>query len=245
MHRVTMFTIYRFTYDTLHFTKSLSKREILRTVSSKSTSGSFTVNVPSPTTESWERGAKVVKNTDTTNQYLERIRDSHDPSLHLKTLEDELKGTMGKALGKQGDKILIVLKKMNDERFKYERIMSSLPLSKSDLRLECDDVKKMSSDVKKEIYLTIQNHNRCREEALHARWELLVHRQAVGFITDNNRFVHAKFPIPEKLVIPDSIGEWSADGDGLQKSTGKDIEEPVKRVFGDQLDWWERVGRWR
>ena len=238
-----MSTFYRSAYYTLRLTKSLSKREVLRTVSSKNTSKSFTVNMPSTTTESWERGAKVVQNTDTTNQYLEQIRESHDPSLHLKTLEDELKGTMGKALGKQGDKILNLLKKMNDEKLKYDRIISSLFLKESDTRIECHDVKKISSVVKKEIYLQVQEHNRRREEAVHARWELLVQRQAIGFITDNNRFVHAKFPIPERLEIPDIIGE--RDADGLLKLTRKDTKEPVKPVFGDQLDWWERVGRWR
>ena len=58
------------------------------------------------TLKSWERSARAVKNTDKTNKYLEHIRQEHDPALHIKTLEDELRGTMGKALGKQGQKVL-------------------------------------------------------------------------------------------------------------------------------------------
>ena len=44
---------------------------------------------------------------DVTNPYLEAIRQTHDPALHIKTLEEELAGSIGQALGKQGRKVLM------------------------------------------------------------------------------------------------------------------------------------------
>ena len=41
------------------------------------------IKEPSKSTSTWERGAIAVKNIDVTNPYLESIRDTHDPSLHL------------------------------------------------------------------------------------------------------------------------------------------------------------------
>eukprot|EP00547_Thalassionema_nitzschioides_P015200 CAMPEP_0194249858 /NCGR_PEP_ID=MMETSP0158-20130606/21604_1 /TAXON_ID=33649 /ORGANISM="Thalassionema nitzschioides, Strain L26-B" /LENGTH=84 /DNA_ID=CAMNT_0038986495 /DNA_START=71 /DNA_END=321 /DNA_ORIENTATION=+ len=70
----------------------------------------------SSSSKSWERNAAIVKNTDINNQYLEHIRDTHDPALHVKTLEDEIRGSMGKALGKQGEKVLYFIQLMQRER---------------------------------------------------------------------------------------------------------------------------------
>ena len=222
----------------------------LRRSHSSKSGGSFTVNAPSPTTKSWERGAKLVKNTDTSNQYMEHIRGVHDPSLHVKTLEEELKGTMGQALGKQGSKILNFLNQMNYERETYGKIVASLETSDSDLELELeleldhDRVTDIPESVKKAMYVIVQNHNRLRKEAVHARWELLVHRQAVGFITNNHRFVHEQFPIPELLELPEHLGAWDEEG-GMHSKNRQVAKEAVTRNFGDQLDWWERIGRWR
>lgn len=66
-------------------------------------------------TKAWQRGAIAVKNTDVTNPYLETIRQTHDPALHVKTIEDELKSTIGQALGKQGSKILWAVREMEKE----------------------------------------------------------------------------------------------------------------------------------
>ncbi len=224
-------------------------------------SSSFTVNMPSPSTKSWERSAKLVKNTDTTNQYLEHIRDIHDPSMQLKTLEDELKGTMGKALGKQGEKVLYYLQKMNEEREKYVKILLQMGKranidkgqeGKKDLdlnlgiQLDSEDVEALSEKHKEEIYRIVQGHNQYRKDAMKARWELLVHRQAVGFITNNHRFVHEKFPIPENIVLPEGFGRWSSiEGGDHGSNSSNRMREPVTRNFGDQLHWWESIGRWR
>jgi len=54
------------------------------------------MRIPGPASTSWERGAKLVKDVDkVSNRYLEAIRETHDPSFHIKTIEDELKETIG------------------------------------------------------------------------------------------------------------------------------------------------------
>lgn len=196
----------------------------------------------------------MVKKTDTSNQYLEHIRDLHDPSMQLKTLEDELKGTMGKALGKQGEKVLHHLRKMNEQKEKYEKMIEEsfvmhstsedAEIKNTSLDPNVHDLSKLSECIKKELFATIKNHNRFRQDAIQARWELLVHRQAIGFITQNHRFVHEKFPIPDMLDVPSGLGEYSINGNGKEKTKVRNTE-PVKRNFGDQLDWWERFGRWK
>jgi hypothetical protein len=168
---------------------------------------------------SWERNARLVKDTNIkNNKYLDHIRESHDPALHLKTLEDEIRGTMGKALGKQGDKILSALRRMQQQRDEYDDLVHHQQVPVTAARVvEC-----------------AQRHNEYRKEAITARWELVVHRQAVGMIVNNHKFVHDTFPIDEALPVHD--GETSVE----EKKT-----DTGKKKFGDQLEWWQSVGRWR
>ena len=133
--------------------------------------------------KSWERGARLVKDTRVENTYLEHIRASHDPSLHVKTIEDELKGTIGKALGKQGDKVKTYLKAMDQARQQYELLLRDH---------EITDQK---------VVETAKKYNAYRKSCLHARWELLVHRQAVGFTVGNHKHVVETFPIGDPLPI--------------------------------------------
>ena len=71
-----------------------------------STSFSQSPQSPSKPASSWERYAKLVKNTDVTNPYLKQVRSEVvDPALQLKTIEDELCGAIGKAWGRQGEKV--------------------------------------------------------------------------------------------------------------------------------------------
>ena len=175
-----------------------------------------TINMPSnQTTKSWERSAKLVK-SDVQNEYVDTIRKTHDPAMHLKTIEDELRGTMGKALGKQGEKILRFVRAMGQERQRYDEL-----LEKVDTPLASKEVKN-----------TVERYNELRKEAIKARWELLVHRQAVGFIVDNHNTVARHFPIGPPLSIGDSDNE---NGEADSK----------KQTFGTQTDWWQRIGRWR
>lgn len=182
--------------------------------------GSSNSNQP---TKAWERGARLVKNTKVKNEYVEHIREIHDPSLHLKTIEDELMGTIGKALGKQGEKIMMYKRAMAQEEERHQELLENNP--------QTDHSPKISDSAKK--------HNQYRKEAIQARWELMVHRQAAGFLVNNHRFVMEKFPIGDPLP-EDGIPSSS----GVPETTTNKPEETAKK-FGDQLDWWQRVGRWR
>lgn len=165
----------------------------------------------SSTLKTWERSAKMVKNTKVTNQYLELIRESHDPSLHIKSLEDELRGTMGKALGRQGDKIMFALGRMEEQRQRLHTL-----------------------EEKNEIRECVILYNQYREEAKQARWELEVQRQAIGLLVNNQKFIHEQYPIGDALPLPQEDG-----------TLPKNRKEKAKQEFGDQLDWWQRIGRWR
>lgn len=168
--------------------------------------------------ESWERSARAVKDTKKTNKYLESIRQEHDPALHIKTLEEELRGTMGKALGKQGQKVLRFMDGMKRQRVKYEELQAK------DVCVE-------------EIRECVKVYNQFRKDALHARWELMVQRQAVGLLVNNQKYVNEMYPIDNALPLPD-------DDKGSLPKEHKEIDSKDAK-FGNQLDWWQRVGRWR
>lgn len=172
---------------------------------------------PSDPGKTWERSAKLVKNIDVKNQYLEQIRDSHDPSMHIKTLEDELRGSIGQALGKQGEKILRALRNMREELEQYKGLLEEHP---------------MSAEI---VIEKAKKYNFYREQAKKARWELTVHRQAAGFIVDNHNFVIKNYPISPPLPETEEQIERLQNGE-VQKE---------QQMSTGQLDWWQRVGRWR
>eukprot|EP00934_Nitzschia_sp_Nitz4_P004521 Nitzschia sp. Nitz4//scaffold110_size71422//64604//65230//NITZ4_005885-RA/size71422-processed-gene-0.76-mRNA-1//-1//CDS//3329533122//4511//frame0 len=178
------------------------------------------VSTPAEKTSTWERGAKMVKNVDRENNpYLDAIRETHDPSMHIKTIEDELKSTIGKALGKQGEKIMMYLRAMEQEK----RHHASL--------LEKHDA------MERVVIESAEKHNEYRKHCMTARWELMVHRQAAGFLVDNHRFVMERYPIPEP--IPTEPVEEGAESQNKVATPKKE-----QKITG-QLDWWQRVGRWR
>jgi ribosome-binding ATPase YchF (GTP1/OBG family) len=170
-----------------------------------------------------------VKNTDRTNQYLEHIRETHDPQLHLKTLEEELRGTMGKALGKQGEKILYNIQCMREERERYVELLETAG---------CTENKELLREI-------AMRHNHYRQKAKHARWELMVHRQAVGFIVNNHNFVVEKFPIGDPLPVENEDHEKDASSQEKTKQATNGKQQQQQQHFGDQLDWWQRIGRWK
>jgi hypothetical protein len=179
--------------------------------------GEYRATAPSPELKSWESGARMVKNTTVENQYMEHIRAVHDPSMHVKTIEDELKGTIGQALGKQGQKVLSFIHRIEQEQQKYEELRE-----------------KQAPAFK--IIACAREHNSFRKQGIQARWELLVHRQAVGFIVNNHKVVMDKYPIGDAL--PEEI---IGDEDGSEERE----PAPKPQQFTDQLEWWQKIGRWK
>ncbi|CAJ1960132.1 unnamed protein product [Cylindrotheca closterium] len=199
---------------------------IKRCMATSSSNSPTSIKVPNANPlKSWESGARMVKNPKIKNEYMEHIRDIHDPSLHLKTIEDELKGTIGRALGKQAQKIVAAWRQMNDEYNKYEALL--------------EDEEKGYDMTSPEVVEIAKKYNFYRKQAHHYRWELIVHRQAVGFTVGNHKYVMEKFPIGEPLYEPP---EGDEDNDAMEKEN-KNKKEPKK--FGDQLDWWQTIGRWK
>jgi hypothetical protein len=97
-------------------------------------------------------------------------------------------------------------------------------------------------------------YNELREHALKSRWELTVHRQAAGFIVNNYQDVDKYHPIGAKLTVDKSAVRVDGGGDGASASAssfGTDgsaaeaAKKPAEKKFGDQLDWWQEIGRWR
>mmetsp|Transcript_2826 Transcript_2826/g.8124 ORF Transcript_2826/g.8124 Transcript_2826/m.8124 type:complete len:215 (+) Transcript_2826:135-779(+) len=181
----------------------------------------FQVKIPGPKLKSWESGAKLVKNTKVENQYVEHIREIHDPSMHIKTIEDELKGTIGKALGKQGEKVLMYMRAMEQQQKEYLRLLEETGDPTDPAVEKC-----------------VEKHNEYRNDCVKARWELIVHRQAVGFIVGNHKFVMEKFPIGDALPTAEQLVNRQTEGEETS-------EKPKPKQFTDQLDWWQRIGRWR
>lgn len=171
----------------------------------------------------WERAALRVKDTERekTNQYLECIRDTHDPTLHLKTIEDELKGTIGKALGKQAEKIFYAVRLMQEEYTRYQSLLTN-EVTNRQLLIQ-----------------SAQLYNDHRKRAIQARWELLVHRQAAGFIVNNHHYVMQHYPIADPIPVELE----GSDGPVISQTKGMPAKKGEK--FGDQLDWWQCIGRWK
>jgi hypothetical protein len=184
----------------------------------------------------WERMAVAVKYSEkeTNNTYINTIRATHDPALELKTVEEELKGTIGKALGRQGHKILHAKQLMEKELQRYNALMES-------------HLSQENSKHKADILTSARNYNEYRKLALQARWELTVQRQAAGFIVNNHNYVTEQYPIAAALPVHSendvAAGNTmdSTSTEGASSSQGKE----QKAKFTDQLQWWERVGRWR
>ena len=216
-------------------------------------------------------------------------------------MEDELRGTMGKALGKQGEKVLAALKNVEEQRVKYDQLISTCLKEDLDVNVVDKDatengesknesdsmsiIQKISfqslpESKKTQMISILLSYNKYIQDAKQARWELTVHRQAVGFIVNNHKFVQDKFPIPPQLPTPFDLDESlllslndggggsrskcnDGNGNGIGADESKSIyyqkilnqlsgkkkdvvrNEPVVRNFGDQLDWWEKIGRWR
>lgn len=170
-----------------------------------------------------QRSAKMVKNTDITNQYLDQVRaEVVDPALQLKTIEDELMGTIGKALGKQGEKVLFAIREMKQHMKEYTKHIEEKSYN--------------------EAFQSAQMYNNARTKAIKVRWELLVHRQAVGFTVNNHSVVHETYNIGEQL--PSRL-EDIVDENGEPKQQHDADESTKKKKWGDQLSWWQRVGRWK
>jgi hypothetical protein len=207
----------------------------------------------------WERGARRVKDTRSRREpehlaYIERICETHDPTLHLKTLEDELKSTIGQALRKQADKILQAVAEMERERETYLGFLRRAKHQTADAG-ESDKapwLSRLCPETRLELEEVAARHNQHRTRAIHSRWELIVHRQAAGFLVNNHNVVTQTFPIGKALPTCWEELEAASDVHDLvsMQAVSSNLVQTTKQTeasprIPDQLDWWQRIGRWR
>ena len=187
-------------------------------------------NTSTSSTTAWERTAvrcKDPKQHD--NKYIQEIRTTvHDsPAMHLKSLQDELQSAVGQALGRQGAKVLRAIQVVHAIQAEYEQLLMKNhkhdPHNHAQLIQQC-----------------IERHDKARQAAIQVRWELKVHRQAAGFLVNNHAVVTETFPIPGPIVRSDN-----GEDKHYKSETEKASEASRKQQYGDQLEWWQRVGRWK
>ena len=113
--------------------------------------------------------------------YLDRLRSSSSLSLqsHVDNLSDEIAEEMSRALANTAAKV------------NYQ--FAKLDFLKSDF----DKASKSRNDKQK----AAEAFNAQRSVCMKARTELVIHRQALGFKTNNHRAVEAHFPLPPPQKI--------------------------------------------
>ncbi|MEL6344223.1 MAG: hypothetical protein AAFV53_13975 [Myxococcota bacterium] len=121
----------------------------------------------------WKSLVIQLKDREKESPYLNRLRARLDVTMGHGSLEQEILSEMAAALGRAGEKVDYNL-----------------------LRLELADeaIAKASSPVERRR--KIQAYNKIREDALRARWELKVHREALGFV--RNRQLEELYPVPPR-----------------------------------------------
>jgi hypothetical protein len=233
--KTTMKNVYIFKFIRIRTFEYIGTRLLQRNESTCTNSGNSSNNfgktkIGGKSGAVWERMAVAVKYSEkeSNNTYLSTIRATHDPAMELKTVEEELKGTIGKALGRQGHKILHAKQLMEKELQRYNDLMKSHSSTEN-------------SKIHPDIINSALNYNEYRKQALQARWELTVQRQAAGFIVNNHNYVTEQYPIAAALPVVHDLNNES--GSTINEKSAVEKDRKVK--FTDQLQWWERVGRWR
>jgi len=109
-------------------------------------------------------GASINGDGSSQSQYNDAIKSqaSMDPAISVKLIEDELAEVVAGALKKQHDKLTMAIWKAEEALESYE----SEP-----------------GDARDEEYRVL------REVALNCRWEMIIHRTACGFRSDNYNFI--------------------------------------------------------
>ena len=176
-------------------------------------------------------------------------------------------GTIGKALGRQGEKVTYALKLMKKEYHHYQQFLliqedeenkirkgTTLPKSPSIKQYSNSNLKNSNVTSTPNVFSTmkqsVERYNQYRKDAIQARWELMVHRQAIGCIVNNQQYVMEHYPIPEAIILPIQYSSNCTNNkdhpDSGSSSVQQQPQQPIKKKkFTDQLDWWQTIGRWK
>lgn len=121
----------------------------------------------------WQALVRELRDAGCESPYLERLRARHDVAAAQEQLEKEIVREMAEALGRAGEKVDVAL-----------------------LRLDLAGRTLAAADPAERDRL-VDAYNARRDEALRARHELRIHREAVGI--RRNEMLDREYPIPPKM----------------------------------------------
>jgi hypothetical protein len=122
----------------------------------------------------WQALVRELRDTGYESPYLERLRARHDVAAAQEQLEKEIIREMAQALGRSGEKVDVAL-----------------------LRLDLAGRAVAAATSDDERAGAVARFNALREDALRARHELRIHREAVGI--RRNESLDTTYPIPPRL----------------------------------------------
>jgi hypothetical protein len=161
----------------------LSAMKSLRRFSDMSKLHSYLAKAPSKAEPAWTRLANKLKNQEVPPHLADSVKNKvASVEDHVSHLEEELREEMAKALGKTGRTCVY--------------LFSLLKAADA----ECDSAD-LTLEQRKEA---IETYNEIRRSAEQARYELVIHRQAIGLTWRNQAIVEAEFPLlpPRRLPRP-------------------------------------------
>ena len=123
----------------------------------------------------WERLVRELRDEGFESPYLDRLRQRLDPSEAQEQLEKEIVSEMAAALGRAEEKVLVAL----------------LELERAGRAIEASSDERQRGE-------RIEHFNRLRAQALAARHELLIHREAIGI--RRNQILETLYPVPPRRM---------------------------------------------
>ena len=152
----------------------------------------YAARPPKKDVPSWKNLAATLKDEQSDSPYLARIRrDVVDMKDHVERIEEEVLEEMSAALGRTAT------------RCDYKFFMLDKAKEKVDAAAH-----------RSQRRAAIEAFNAARLEAEEARRALLIHRQAIGFRTQNYQEVSKFWPLPKKMEEEEEGSTSAAEGDG-------------------------------
>jgi len=169
-----------------------------RALSSFSKLMEYVAKPPSQNVPAWTRLARNVKSPDATpssspdSKHLENIRKACDVEDTIGKLEHEFMEEMAGALGRTGNKAVYYFNEMRVARAAFDRIDAEALAAEESNPLHPSFSITAALSTRREA---AQAYHRARQLAEDARRELIIHRQACGFIHNNYSIVENAFPL--------------------------------------------------
>eukprot|EP00924_Labyrinthula_sp_SR-Ha-C_P013495 snap_masked-scaffold_5-processed-gene-4.14-mRNA-1 protein AED:1.00 eAED:1.00 QI:0/0/0/0/1/1/2/0/217 len=119
---------------------------------------------------------------NTSEKYMGQVEDkTSGPASALKLLEDELVEEVAASLGRSGDKLKLSFQEMHEAHNEVLEFLNS-----NDLNCPV---------IKRELNVLIGKYSTKRSQAEVARWELIIHRQSIGFRYKNVEIIEKTYPL--------------------------------------------------